>query len=119
MIILIIMALLITFNTIRLAIYITREEISVMKLVGASSMYIRGPFVVAGMLYGLIAGIITLILFYPITAWLGKETMNFFIGVNVFDFYIAHFGEIFLIIMAAGIIMGAISSFLAVRRYLN
>ncbi len=119
MIILIMLSLLITFNTIRLAIYIAREEISVMKLVGASTMYIRGPFMVAGMLYGSIAGLITLVLFYPITAWLGKETVNFFIGMNVFDYYIANFGQIFLIVMLSGIGIGAISSFLAVRRYLN
>jgi len=119
MIVLILMALLITFNTIRLAIYIAREEISVMKLVGASSTYIRGPFIVGGMLYGLIAGIITLVLFYPVTAWLGKETANFFIGINIFDYYISNFGQIFLIIIVSGVVIGAISSFLAVRRYLH
>jgi len=118
-IILILLSLLITFNTIRLAIYVAREEISVMKLVGASTTYIRGPFMVAGMLYGSIAGIITLILFYPITAWLGRETANFFIGMNIFNYYIDNFGQIFLIIMISGIAIGALSSFLAVRRYLN
>jgi len=87
--------------------------------VGASSTYIRGPFIVGGMLYGLIAGIITLVLFYPVTAWLGKETANFFIGINIFDYYISNFGQIFLIIIVSGVVIGAISSFLAVRRYLH
>lgn len=117
--VLIFLALLITFNTIRLAIYIAREEISVMKLVGASAMYIRGPFVVGGMLYGVIAGIITLILFYPITAWLGSETKNFFVNINIFDYYISNFGQIFLLVMVSGIAIGAVSSFFAVRRYLK
>ncbi len=118
-IVLIFLSVLITFNTIRLAIYIAREEISVMKLVGANAMYIRGPFVVGGMLYGIIAGIITLILFYPITAWLGSETENFFVNINIFDYYISNFGQIFLMVMLGGIAIGAVSSFLAVRRYLK
>jgi len=119
MIILILMSILITFNTIRLAIYIAREEISVMKLVGASSMYIRGPFVVGGILYGAIAGVITLALFYPVTVWLGKEASHFFIDFNIFDYYVSHFFQIALLVLGAGIAMGAVSSFLAVRRYLR
>lgn len=119
MTVLILLSLLITFNTIRMAIYISREEIGVMKLVGASPAYIRGPFVVGGILYGVIAGIITLILFYPITAWFGRESINFFIGVNIFDYYVSNFFEIFLVIIGAGIIIGAVSSFLAVRKYLK
>jgi len=118
-IVLIFIAVLITFNTIRLAIYIAREEISVMRLVGASPMYIRGPFIVGGILYGVIAGIITLVLFYPLTAWLGKETANFFVNINIFDYYIHNFGYIFMVVLASGVAMGAISSFLAVRRYLK
>jgi len=119
MIILILMSILITFNTIRLAIYIAREEISVMKLVGASSMYIRGPFVVGGILYGAIAGVITLALFHPVTVWLGKEASHFFIDFNIFDYYVSHFFQIALLVLGAGIAMGAVSSFLAVRRYLR
>ena len=50
-------SVLITFNTIRLAIFIFREEISVMQLVGASAMYIRGPFVTSGVMYGICSGL--------------------------------------------------------------
>src|SRR6185369_12184301 len=88
---LIVISILITFNTIRLVIYMSRDEIAVMRLVGASEGYIRGPFFVAGALYGFISAIITLILFYPITLWLGKTTANFFIGLNVFSYYASHF----------------------------
>lgn len=119
MIVLILLSILITFNTIRMAIYISRDEISVMKLVGASPAYIRGPFIVGGVLYGIIAGIITLIIFYPVTAWLGKESVNFFIGTNIFNYYVANFFEVFLIIIGSGIVMGAVSSFFAVRKYLK
>ncbi|MDD4989501.1 MAG: permease-like cell division protein FtsX [Candidatus Pacebacteria bacterium] len=118
-IILAIISVLITFNTVRLAIYTAREEISVMRLVGASNKYIRGPFVVTGIFYGLISAIITLVLFYPLTYWLGPKTENFFTGINIFDYYKANFGQIFLIITLSGIFISAVSSFLATRKYLK
>jgi len=114
---LIIISILITFNTLRLVIYMSREEISVMRLVGASTGYIRGPFFVAGALYGFISAVITLVLFYPITLWLGKTTADFFVGINLFSYYVSNFGEIFLIIVFSGVAIGSLSSFLAVRKY--
>jgi len=118
-IILVILSVIITLNTIRLAIYVSREEIAIMRLVGASSFYIRGPFVVVGTIYGVVSGILTLMIFYPVTYWLGGITSNFFIGINIFDYYTQNFGQIFLVIMASGIVIGAISSYLAVRKYLS
>ncbi len=116
---LIIISILITFNTLRLVIYMSRDEISVMRLVGASTGYIRGPFFVAGAMYGFISAVVTLVLFYPITLWLGKTTANFFVGVNIFSYYLSNFGEIFLIIVVSGVAIGSLSSFLAVRKYLK
>lgn len=118
-ILLIAISILITFNTIRLVIYMSRDEISVMRLVGASTGYIRGPFFVAGSIYGFVSAILTLILFYPITIWLGGTTENFFVGLNIFHYYTSNFGEIFLIIVGSGVAIGSISSFLAVRKYLK
>lgn len=117
--ILVIVSILITLNTIRLAIFISKDEISVMKLVGAGSLYIKGPFVVGGIIYGICAGILTLIIFFPITYWAGEETQRFFIGLNIYDHYLSNFGQIALIILASGIAIGAISSYLAVHRYLR
>ena len=118
-VILILISLIITFNTIRLVIYTSRDEISVMRLVGASSKYVRGPFVISGIMYGVVAGIITLIMFYPLTRSLGTATANFFSGINVYHYYIANFSQIFGIIMGSGVILGGLSSYLAVRRYLT
>ncbi len=117
--ILIATTLAISFNTLRLAIYSSRDEIQVMRLVGAGSFYIRAPFMVEGVLYGLIAGLVTLLLFYPLTWWLGGATGNFFGGVNIFTYYISHFLNFFLIIIGTGVLLGATASFLAVRRYLK
>ena len=114
-----IISVIITFNTIRLAIFISRDEISVMRLVGAEQSYIRGPFVVAGLMYGAVAAIITLILFFPATHWLGGATQNFFIGLNVFSYYLKNFGQFFLILVGSGALIGAVSSIFAARKYLK
>ena len=115
----IILSLLVSFNTVRLTIYMSKEEIGVMRLVGASTAYIQGPFVVVGIIYGLVAGILTLIIFLPITYWLGQTTQNFFVGLNLFHYYLVHFPQIFIIIVGSGVVLGAVSSFLAIRRYLK
>ncbi|MFZ2484699.1 MAG: permease-like cell division protein FtsX [Minisyncoccia bacterium] len=114
-----IISILIAFNTIRLTIYIARDEISVMRLVGASTTYIQGPFVVVGVIYGLTAGLLTLILLVPITYWLGTTTESFFISFNIFSYYLRHFLELAAIIMVSGVAIGAISSVLAIRKYLK
>ncbi len=114
-----IISMLIAFNTIRLTIYIAKDEISVMRLVGASTTYIQGPFVVVGIIYGLFAGLLTLLLFLPITYWLSKVTANFFVGFNVFSYYLNHFLEIAFIILVSGTLIGALSSILAIRKYLK
>lgn len=112
-------SILITYNTIRLSIFMSKDEISVMRLVGASAMYIRGPFIISGAIYGLASALITLVLFYPITLWLGKVTADFFVGLNVFHYYAQNFGQIFLIVVLSGVFIGAFSSFLAARKHLR
>jgi cell division transport system permease protein len=115
---LVIISIVVTFNTIRLAIFISREEIGVMGLVGASKMHIRGPFMIEGAIYGTVATLITLFLFWPVSVWLGR-TMTNFIGINMYDYYLSNFFQIFAILLLSGILLGVISSFLAVRKYLN
>lgn len=112
-------SLLITFNTIRLAIYTSRDEIGVMNLVGASHWYVRGPFMIAGVLYGVVAGVLVLFLLYPLTAWLGPSSEAFLGAFNVFTYYTDAFVLMFLTIMGSGVALGALSSYLAVRRYLR
>ncbi len=128
-IILIIVSVIMTFNTVRLVIYTAKDEIVVMKLVGASNSYIRGPFVMSGVMYGIVAGILTLgilafFAYYTDAAILKftgvKGTQDFGLIINVFTkYFLQNFGQIFGIIMGSGIVLGATSSYLAVRRYLN
>jgi cell division transport system permease protein len=90
-----------------------------MNLVGATRWYVRGPFVVAGILYGVISGIVVLAILYPATAWVGPASERFFGTFNVFDYFLRDFAWLFIAIMGMGVALGAISSFLAVRRYLH
>lgn len=118
MIILLIAAILITFNTVRLAIYTSREEIAIMRLVGASNMFIRGPFMLQGLMYGFISGVLALLIFYPLLVWVGPRTEAFF-EFNLFTYYISNFGQIFGLLVGIGVVLGLISSMFAVARYLR
>ncbi|MCX6754263.1 MAG: permease-like cell division protein FtsX [Candidatus Nomurabacteria bacterium] len=116
--ILVLISILITFSTIRLIIYMSREEINVMKLVGAGAKYIRGPFIVSGILVGIIASVVTMILFVPVTIWLGNQ-MTDFIGINLYTYYKTNFFQLFIIMLGSGVIIGSISSIFAIHRYLR
>ncbi len=118
-IIFVILSILITLNTIRLAMYVSRDEIRVMNLVGADHSYISGPFVVAGAIYGIVSSVLVMILLYPITLYIGKDTARLFFGLNLFEYYLENFGQILLIIVGSGIFIGSISSFVAIKRYLQ
>lgn len=108
----------IMFTTVRLTIYMVRDEIGVMRLVGASQSYIRLPFAVEGMLYGFFAWILTFILFLPVTYFLGRHATDA-LGINLYTYYLGHFFSIGGIVLLVGLFLGAVSSFFAVRRYLN
>jgi cell division transport system permease protein len=116
--VLIIISIIITFNTIRLIIYMSRDEISVMRLVGAGSKYVRGPFIVSGVLVGICSALLTILLFIPISIWLGNN-MSDFIGINLYQYYKSNFLQLFTIMLISGIILGSISSFFAISRYLR
>ncbi|MFA6397716.1 MAG: permease-like cell division protein FtsX [Candidatus Paceibacterota bacterium] len=116
--ILAIVSVVITFNTIRLTIFTAREEIGVMRLVGAGSRYVRGPFMIEGIIYGVFSAVTTMILFWPISYWFGKK-LTTFLGMNLYDYYLSSFFQIFGIILLVGVLLGSISSFIAVKKYLN
>jgi len=118
-IVFVLMSCMIVYNTIRLAIFVYRDEIAVMKLVGASNMFIRGPFIVEALLYSLVATAVTLIIFFPATVWVTRKTVFFFEGLNINAFYTAHFLELTLTLLAFGSVLTVVSSFLAVRKYLK
>lgn len=115
----IIISILITLNTIRLTIFMAKDEISVMRLVGASSRYVKGPFIVGGLLCGGISAILILILFAIITFWINHSYAEYFTGFNVFGYYLSNFFYIFLAIAGSGLVLGSLASYLAVHKYLR
>ncbi len=115
---LIAISIVVTFNTIRLTIFISKDEIGIMRLVGASKMRVTGPFMVEGAIYGIIGAILTLVLFLPATSWVGRN-MTGFLGLNVYEYYTSHIFYIFGIILISGILLGVVSSLLAITKYLN
>jgi cell division transport system permease protein len=118
MIVLIVAAVLITFNTIRLAIYTAREEIAVMRLVGASNSFIRGPFMLQGVMYGVISGILALAILYPIMIWIGPATADFF-EFDLHQYFVSNFSSLFGTLVGIGVALGLVSSILAITRYLR
>lgn len=117
--VLVVIAILVAFNTIRLAIYTTRDEISVMRLVGATNFYIRGPFLVEGMIHGFFASLLAMLILWPLVKWLGPAAERFFGGPNLYAYYLSNFLAIFLMLLALGVILGIVSSLIATRRYLK
>lgn len=117
--ILILIVILVTFSAIRLAIYSAREEIKVMRLVGANNWFIRGPFVVEGALYGIISSLITLAILYPIFWALSPKLSGFLSISNFFAYFQANFWAFLALLLGLGVILGIVSSFLAMRKYLR
>ncbi|MFC1802003.1 cell division protein FtsX [Patescibacteria group bacterium] len=117
-IIFVIFSVIITFHTIRLAIYVARDEISVMRLIGASNTYVRGPFVVEGVAYGLVSSIIALVLFLPFSYWIGSYTSSMF-GIDIYNYYLNNSFYFISVLLSSGILLGVVSSYLAVNKYLK
>jgi cell division transport system permease protein len=112
-------AVLVAFNTIRLAIYNLREEIAIMRLVGAPDWFIRGPFIVQGIFSGVIAALITLFLTFALTYFLSPKIASLTPDLNIFHYFTGNFWIIVLIQLATGIGIGVFSSLIAMRRYLQ
>ncbi len=115
-----IIAILVVYNTIRLSIYSRKEAIGVMKLVGAKNGFVRGPFIIEGIFYGVVASVITLSILLPILFWVSPRIESFF-GVSSFVIdYIQHNLAITIIAeILVGAILGVFSSLLAMHRYLK
>jgi cell division transport system permease protein len=115
----VLISIIIVFNTIKLSIFISKDEISVMKLVGASHGYVRGPFIVSGVLCGLISSVITIFVFIFLFLWLNKYSTDYFAGFSFLKYFAIHFIMVFFTIVGSGIVLGSAASYLAVRRYLK
>lgn len=114
-----VVSVLIVFNTIRLAIYTSRDEIAVMQLVGASDSYVQGPFLVQGVLYGVLGALCALLCLYPLALYFAQDSEAFFGTFNTLTYFTSSFVFLFFTLTGVGVVLGIISSFLSVRRYLS
>lgn len=116
----VIISIMIVFNTIRMAIFNRRDEIEMMKLIGAEKFFIRGPFIVEAAMYGVLAGIISVILMYGVVIVRAHELSQYEIAINdTVQFFQTWPVLIVLGQMLIGILIGIFSAQLAIRRYLK
>lgn len=118
-IIFVVISSLIVFNTIRMAIFNRKDEIEMMKLIGADKNFIRGPFIVEAVVYGFIAAILATGLGVGMLYWLNGKVID---GVQIqptLDFVITYIGFVALGMILIGALIGIVSSLLATRRYLK
>jgi len=111
---------LIIFNTIRMAIFNRRDEIQMMKLIGADRNFIRGPFVVEAVVYGFVAAIVATALGIGILYASSDKLLSYGIVVSgTVNFLTLYIGFVLLGMVLLGALIGIISSLLATRRYLK
>ena len=119
MVVFMFLAGLVVFNTIRIAIYANREEIGVMRVVGASNSLVRGPYVVDGMLCGAIAAVFGLVIVAP-GLYLVNPYLNVLIpNLDIFQYFYTNLILLFFYALLFGVVIGGLSSFVAVKRYLK
>jgi len=112
-------AVIVTFNTLRLSIFSQKEEIEIMRLVGATNGFIRGPFLFQGILCGLFAAVFSFIVFTFSLLTLNQHFINLFMGFDALSFFQSNILIILLLQLLIGVGLGVLSSYFAVRRYLK
>lgn len=114
-----VIAILVTLNTIILTIYSGRDEIGVMRLVGAGNKFIRGPYIVQGIMYGVFAAIISLLLMLPLVYFAGPYADILMPEIDLQSYFYNNSLILFGYQLLFGITLGTVSSVIAVSRYLK
>ena len=110
---------LVVFNTVRLAIYSNRDEISIMRAVGASNSLVRGPYVVQGIIAGVVAAVFSIIVSLPVVFMVSPYFRASIEGVDIFKYFTSNLIVLLGYQVLFGAFIGSFSSFIAVRRYLK
>jgi len=112
-------AMLITFNTIRLAIYSNRESITIMRLVGGSNFFVRGQFLVEGAVYGIVSAIVSMVLMAPVIYFISPYGTTLVPEMDMWHYFVSHSPLLFLYELLFGVVLGLVSSFFAAGKYLR
>ncbi|OIO50712.1 MAG: hypothetical protein COX12_02205 [Candidatus Brennerbacteria bacterium CG23_combo_of_CG06-09_8_20_14_all_44_41] len=113
------LAVLVSFNSVRMAIYSFREEINVMKLVGASRWFIRGPFVVMGLGTVVLASAVVMLILWVGVLVVSPRISGFIPEINMLEFFKHNAFKIFVFQTLAGAVIAAFSAYIAMGRYLK
>lgn len=118
-----VISMLIIFNTIQMAIFNRRDELTIMRLLGASNSFIKGPFIVETMLYGVVAAVVSLSLCNALFVVQAQAFDASSLGLLDIKYANKYFADHFLIFLAlqltTGMVIGAISALIATRKYLK
>lgn len=118
-----IISMLIIFNTIQMAIFNRRDELTIMRLLGASNWYIKGPFIVETMIYGVVAAVISLSLCNALFVVQAQAFDASSLGLLDIKYANQYYSDHFLAFLAmqliGGMVIGAVSALIATRRYLK
>ena len=112
-------AVMVTFNTIRMTIYNQKQEIEIMRLVGASNWYIRGPYLAEGGFYGLFAAMTAIIIFYPVAYMASDKVAAFVPSVSLTAYFLGNIGQVVLMTVFLGVALGVISSYITISKHLK
>jgi cell division transport system permease protein len=116
-------SVLIIFNTIQMAIFNRRDELTIMRLLGASTGYIRGPFVVESVIYGIVSAVISIVLINTMFVAANSTLQATSLGLLDINYSSEYFKQHLWILLAMqlliGILIGAVSSTVATHRYLK
>ncbi len=112
-------AIMVTFNTIRLTIYNQKSEIEIMRLVGGSNWHIKAPYLIEGGLYGIFAAVIAVVVFYPTLWFVSSKAAVLIPGISLIGYFIANVFQFVPLIFFLGIMLGIVSSYIAIRRFLK
>ena len=118
-----VVSVLIIFNTIQMAIFNRRDEIQIMRLLGAGTWYIRGPFIVESVVYGILSAVVSIAIingaFQASSGTLQASSLGLLDINYANNFFDSRFWTFLILQLGLGIVIGAVSSLIATRRYLK
>ena len=117
--ILALVAVLVTFNTIRLTMYNQKQEIEIMRLVGGSNWHIKAPYLVEGGLYGAFAATIAVVLFYPLVIFISPKVESLMPNLGLIGYFVSNGFQFVFTVFFVGISLGVVSSLVAIRKFLR
>jgi len=112
-------AVLVAYNQVQLALQNSKQEIEIMRMVGASNWFIKGPFVIHGMIIGTFAVLITLLVFFSLLFAFNAKIQVSLGGFDMLGFFKGGLLNIFLLQMMIAVGIGVFGSLIAIRKYLR